>query len=224
MKKILALLGDYWHDALHAKEALEAGIQTIKNHEKFEVIYVSHEKFLHELHKNPDAVILYKENRLNPRDEKIMTWMTPDIAAAIMKYVDDGGSWLAWHTGMAEYPTDSDYIQMLRGYFKYHPKEHQQVTYIMEPSNAENLDPVSLFTLLDEHYFVECDTANTEVYLTSQSIDGKSIAGWSHKFGSGRVCCITPAHTKEALLDPSLSQLLGQKIEWCLEKKGCPKN
>ncbi|WP_241158355.1 ThuA domain-containing protein [Cohnella candidum] len=69
--------------------------------------------------------------------------------------------------------------------------------------------------MLDEHYFVEYDSARTETFLRSESVDGSSVAGWRHTFGAGRVCCLTPAHRREGLLQPDFQRLLGEAVRWC---------
>jgi hypothetical protein len=94
---------------------------------------------------------------------------------------------------------------MLRGSFDYHPPGLQEVTYRQNGTT---------FTLLDEHYFVHCDAVNTEVYLWSTGESGNSIAGWKHSFGKGKVCCFTPAHTKQGMLNENISCLLAENINW----------
>ena len=91
----------------------------------------------------------------------------------------------------------------------YHPPGLQDVTYIQKEKT---------FILADEHYFVTCDEANTEVYLRSTGVNGDSIAGWKHRYGKGKVCCLTPAHTKEGMVNENVSSLLASKIDWLVNK------
>ncbi|RSK26111.1 trehalose utilization [Bacillus sp. HMF5848] len=204
MKKIVAVLGDYWHQEDMIIESLEAAIKN----QQAQVSYIRYHDLNKALNDRPDAVILYKENRLNPLDEIVETWMTPTLMEQIVSYVEQGGGWLAWHTGMASYPSDSSYINMLKGSFTYHP-DMQEITYTYSDGSVA-------FSFIDEHYFVDCQTEETDVFLLSQSIDGHSIAGWQHPFGKGKVCCITPAHTKEGLNDTRFTTLLREKIAFCL--------
>jgi type 1 glutamine amidotransferase len=203
--RIVALLGDYWHEENMIKHALKEAIGSVP---QLSVDYIQYSDLKNALKTKPDAVILFKENRLNPLAETPTNWMDERAASAITDYVKNGGGWLAWHTGMAEYPTHSEYIDMLKGYFRHHP-DMKSVTYQMK-------DGLS-FTITDEHYFVSCKEEETEVFLTSESADGKSIAGWSHPYGSGRVCCLTPAHTAEGLKSEQLQKILRDRILWCLE-------
>lgn len=206
MKKVTALLGDYWHQEEPLKKGLENAITPIKD--KLTISYIKYEDFPDLLEDQPNLIIISKENRLNPQNETIQTWMTPEIGQALNDYVKSGGSILAWHSGLAEYAADGEYIAMLRGRFEYHPPGLQQVTYYHKTES---------FSLGDEQYFVQCQTENTEVFLTSSSAEGESIAGWQHLHGNGRVCCFTPAHTQEALFDLNVSHLLLEKIKWYLE-------
>jgi type 1 glutamine amidotransferase len=204
LKKIVAVLGDYWHQKNVIQESLEAAVKNLP----IEVVYISYHDLEKALKDHPAAVILYKENRLNPLDEIVETWMEPALMDQIVAYVRQGGGWFAWHTGMASYPADSSYIKMLKGSFTYHP-DMQEVTY-------KYSDGSIACSFTDEHYFVSCQTEETDVFLLSESIDGHSIAGWQHCFGRGRVCCFTPAHTKEGLSDTHFTSLLRRKLAYCI--------
>ncbi|WP_338786093.1 ThuA domain-containing protein [Metabacillus sp. FJAT-53654] len=113
--------------------------------------------------KKPDAVILFKEDRVNPTDQKVDTWMTDEIGEAIAQYVDQGGGWLGWHSGLASYAAESSYTKMLKGYFEYHPELHYQVKYTSVIGNDE-FGPVS-FEIKDEHYFVNVNIEETNIFL-----------------------------------------------------------
>ena len=209
MVKIAALVGDYWHDGEAAKAGLETAIKRLLIKDEIEIQYITLQEVPHVLENQPDLFINAKMNKLNPRDEQVITWLTEDLDEKIESYVRAGGSVLAWHAGLAGYPAESHYTQMLRGAFTYHPPGLQDVTYIQKEKT---------FILADEHYFVTCDEENTEVYLWSTGVDGDSIAGWKHRYGKGKVCCLTPAHTKEGMVNESVSSLLARKIDWLVNK------
>lgn len=213
MKKIVALLGDYYHHKDAIQEGLETALSPIETELDVQIIVT--EELISRLKEQPDLFILNKENRLNPEDGVINTWMNEEIENAIVDYVKTGGSILAWHAGMALYPTDGNYIQMLKGYFKYHSPGMQAITY-------HNKD--TSFTIEDEHYMVHCEKEQTNVFLTSTSTEGESIAGWQHNFENGKVCCLTPAHTKEGILDTHVQKMLLKKILWCLSPVGFCRN
>ncbi|MDQ0229010.1 ThuA domain-containing protein [Metabacillus malikii] len=212
MKRIIAVLGDYYHPKERIVDSLHHAVKFISELEDIDLVEIQLEQLCSELGKKPDAVILFKENRINPTDEKVDTWMTEEIGTAITEYVNQGGGWLGWHSGLASYPPDSNYIKLLKGHFEYHPELHQQVKYTSVDGN-DSFGAVA-FDILDEHYFVNVNEAETNIFLTSQSEDGHSVAGWSHSFGNGRVSCLTPAHNKEGLENGEFIKLLAKTIKW----------
>ncbi|MFC0470417.1 ThuA domain-containing protein [Halalkalibacter kiskunsagensis] len=210
MKQLLAVCGDHYHPSEPIKEALTKALAHSALKQKYAIRYIEPSELVDALNDKPDCVILSKENRLNPTDDIVTSWMTIEIETAIANYVNEGGSWLAWHSGLASYQPGSPFTNMLRGYFEYHPEKHQQVTY-----NRKGSEDALTFTILDEHYFVYCDVANTDVFLRSESIDGQSIAGWRHSYGNGRVSCYAPAHRREGLNHQMVISLLVENIAWC---------
>jgi hypothetical protein len=213
MVKLAAVLGDYYHSYEWAKQSLESALNF--GNEDMQINYCSPEQLTEVLREQPDAVILFKENRINPIDKNIDTWMTEELSIEITSYVENGGSWLAWHSGLASYPIEDSYGKMLRGYFLHHPEKHQQVHYTASEGNAIVPSSTS-FEIVDEHYFVHCDKENTNVFLFSESIDGKAEAGWSHHYGKGKVCCLTPAHNKDGLLNIDFLNVLRNCVNWLL--------
>lgn len=221
MKTILAVVGDYYHRADWAEEALRKAAESI---EGAALRFADAERLEAELAARPDAVVLFKEDRLNPQDPEpeVRRWMTLPVQERIVRYVEQGGSWVAWHSGLASYDPAGPYVRMLRGYFRYHPQEHQIVRYIGVTGDksgtgaASLLAPAEPFEILDEHYFVECDEANTNVFLRSVSVDGESVAGWAHVYGEGKVCCLTPAHRREGMIHDAVTDTLRRILRWCL--------
>lgn len=217
MIRIAAVLGDYYHPSEWAKDSLERSLNPDSTKVDIKINYYPHEQLREALSDQPDAVILFKENRLNPKEEKVELWMTEEIELEITRYVANGGSWLAWHSGLASYPAESLYTKMVKGYFLYHPEKHQPVHYKSVTENSITPHPVS-FEVVDEHYFVHCDEEDTNIFLVSESIDGKAAAGWCHSYKNGKVCCLTPAHNKEGLLDSEFLSLLGRCVNWLILK------
>jgi type 1 glutamine amidotransferase len=213
VKKIVALLGDYWHAADDAKAGLEAAMKRLPNKDEIDLQYITYKEVSQVLGEKPDLFINAKMDQLNPRDEQVINWLTEELDTKLVNYVEEGGSVLAWHAGMAGYSSESNYIHMLRGYFNYHPPGLQEVTYMLKENEKSG---ENTFFLSDEQYFVHCDKVNTEVDLWSTGVDGDSIAGWKHSFGKGKICCFTPAHTREGMVNENVSRLLAEKINWML--------
>lgn len=215
MIRLVAVLGDYYHTDEWAKQSLEIALGYGK--EDLQIDYCSPEQLTEVLAKQPDVVILFKENRVNPVDENVVTWMTEELSLEITNYVENGGGWLAWHSGLASFPVEGSYVKMLRGTFLYHPEKHQLVHYKTSEGNVI-LPRSTSFEIIDEHYFVHCDRENTNVFLLSESIDGHASAGWSHSFGFGRVCCLTPAHSKEGLMNHDFLKILRSCVNWLISR------
>jgi type 1 glutamine amidotransferase len=213
LKRIVTLLGDYYHP----RERIQASLIRVlallnEENERYEYVEIEPSQLKKELESQPDAVILFKEDRLNPNDEKVDTWMTEEIGEAIAQYVEQGGGWLGWHSGLASYSIEGSYTKMLKGYFEYHPVPHPRVKYTDVRGN-DAFGPVS-FEIKDEHYFVKVKEEETNIFLESVSEEGHSTAGWFHHYGAGRVCCLTPAHNEEGLLNEEFTLLLAKTVEW----------
>lgn len=213
MKKITVMLGDFYHEPEWSKQAAALALRRMGLTQDDKVDYIAPNQLSAALKERPDLFILFKEDRLDPEGNPSATWMSAEDARQITAYVNEGGAWLAWHSGMAGYAKDSEYVDMLKGRFLHHPAQNT-VRYI--PENQGDAGISEPFEFWDEHYFVECREQETEVFLRSESPDGRSIAGWRHAYGQGKVCCLTPAHRLEGLTDDAFQQVLRHSIRWCL--------
>ena len=211
--KILAVVGDYYHSEASMKRALEGVADELNG---VELVFTNRKKLIQDLNREPDLVILGSENRMNPNKEVSEIWLTEDTATEIAKYVESGGSWLAWHSGMASYEKIRSYTDMLGGFFKYHPEKHQPVTYLYQ-SHSLFEDKSTSFQIIDEHYFVKYDE-DVDVFLKSESVDGVSVGGWTKGYGEGRVACYTPAHLENGMQRREVKDDLKRLIEWCLNR------
>ncbi|WMT41715.1 ThuA domain-containing protein [Paenibacillus sp. D2_2] len=218
MKHVLAIVGDFYHDAELAKESFDRVVEPFIKDGRLQVVYTSVEQIeqnlVNSLASLPDLVVLFAEDRIDPQAAQVKQWMTAEAAEAIESYVAGGGAWLAWHSGLASYPEDGAYVRMLGGHFLSHPAEHSRVTYTPLPG-TELGELGGAFAFMDEHYFVACDEANTTIFMRSSSTDGESTAGWYHMYGSGRVGCLTPAHLSEGLLMPQFIEVMRSLVAWC---------
>ncbi|MFF2481430.1 ThuA domain-containing protein [Paenibacillus sp. NPDC058071] len=212
MTSIVAIIGDYYHREEPIRKALlTAAHSSFGGEDAVSIRFIDAADLLQALSDRPDAVVLFKENRIDPVGVRDAMWMNDTIERGIESYVKEGGGWLAWHSGLASYPREGAYVGMLRGGFVSHPDQHESVLYEGERDST-------VFEIVDEHYFVHCDEARTEVYLRSSSVDGKSIAAWRHTYGKGRVNAFAPAHRQEGLANPELLRLLGEALRWCADR------
>lgn len=215
MKEIVAILGDFYHNEEIIKRSLHRAINNLGD---VNLRFIDIDELQKELESKPDCVILFKENRLNPQSESVNLWMTEEIEKKIVNYVKDGGSLFAWHSGLSSYPEDGEYNKMLKGYFLHHPEKNDVVQYAPQKDVIKEFESaIEPFEFVDEHYFVKCEENDTNVFLRSFSKDGQSIAGWYHHFGKGKVCCLTPAHREDGLLNESFLKTLHECVNWCIK-------
>ncbi|WP_024832891.1 ThuA domain-containing protein [Ruminiclostridium josui] len=215
-KKILSILGDYYHDHDIAFTALKKAVDMLNKSglHTFELIDSDVDGLEEALSQKYDLVILGKENRINPTDEVVNKWMTRDIEKKIVDYVNNGGSWMAWHAGLALYDETGEYTKMMGGYFLSHPNEHRIVKYIPK-ENSSGISLKESFEAMDEHYFVKYNLDKSLVFLDSESSYGESEAGWAREFGAGRICCLAPTHREEGLTNKVMIETLRDCISWC---------
>lgn len=218
MKRIIAILGDHYHDEGILKQSLNKAFNSLKTEsEHIKLEYIKVGQLTEKLQERPDAVILSKTNKLNPTKLSVEYWLDPKLEKQICQYVDQGGGWFVWHSGLSSYEYLEGYYSMVRGKFDYHPPEHLIVNYQYNESSEMIRKDNQSFQVKDEHYFVTCEESQTNVFLHAISQKGKTIAGWKHVYGKGRVICLTPSHTTEGLLNPEFSQLLLMSVKWCCQ-------
>ncbi|OPX44351.1 trehalose utilization [Ruminiclostridium hungatei] len=218
-KKILAVLGDFYHSHDLALTAMQETVGKLEKNFgiQAELADTGVEDLKARLTPEIDLIVLYKENRINPDDENIAYWMTPELEEQITQYVSGGGSIFAWHSGIVSYEKNQRFNDMLRGYFLSHPIE-REVRYSAADSNT-GIAPASSFTVMDEHYLVNVNPLENSVFLAAESAEGKSVAGWAHEYGRGRVCCLTPTHRSEGMENEIMLDLLVECLRWCLKEQ-----
>ncbi|AEH51574.1 ThuA domain-containing protein [Pseudothermotoga thermarum] len=210
MKTILTLFGDHYHDRENLFNAFRTVLEVaVKDWILVDTTVEDFESFLDQ---QPTVVVIARENRINPEEKDVKYWMTQQIEEKIKDYVQNGGRLFVWHSGLASYPENGVYCSLVKGYFKYHPDKQKLVRYHSDGKLVFGKQKVN-FSILDEHYFVYCDEKSTNVYLYSESEDGKSLAGWWHNFGKGKVVVLTPAHSKDGLFDENFQILLKMVVE-----------
>lgn len=207
--KVIAAVGDYYHDVDLFKKAFSNVLSNIAD---LDLEFVPREELIEKLEGKPDVVVLASENRLNPDEEEVNTWLTESDEMKITNYVNNGGSWFAWHSGLASYETNSSYIDMLGGHFTHHPDDHVNVRYDFKGDHELTKGKKS-FEIIDEHYFIKSDK-DISIFLTSTSEHGESVAGWTKSYGEGKICCYTPAHNKEGLMHAAVQSDLTHIVNW----------
>lgn len=211
MTKIITIVGDYFHDHDDILTFIKKAVS--KTSEKDLTIEDLPVGSIQEaISKNPEIIILGLEDRINPLDEVVNTWFDASIEKSLVDYVKNGGHLIAWHSALASYPEQSDYIKMLKGYFISHPDYHPETRYTSIGTDFGSID----VTFVEEQYFVEVNEKETTPFLKSESVEGISLAGWYHSFGEGKVLCFCPTHTKEGYANKELQELFSNCIKYMM--------
>ncbi len=156
-------------------------------------------------------VVLTKSNNISATEHD--PWVTAEVEAAFLDYVRRGNGLLAIHSGTAGYKETPVLRALLGGVFAHHPA---QCPVTVEPLQGHPLAAgAAPFTLVDEHYMMELDDSQADVFLTARSEHGAQPAGWTRAEGAGRVAVLTPGHNLEVWLEPSYQTLIHNCLSWC---------
>ena len=210
MKRMLAVLGDYYH----CSDQLLALLRSTDLPDDLDVTVTRYPE-----PPDPaalagyDLLLLAAIGRLRPK-ESDEYWMTAEAERALADHVASGAGLLLVHAGTASHPTDGPFRETAGGHFLQHPPEHPPVT-ITPVADHPITAGVTSFTHPDEHYFLEVDDEVTRL-LTATSELGEQSGGWCRTHGSGRVATLVPGHTREMLAEPMMRRLLANAIRWCL--------
>jgi len=205
--RVLVLCDDFWHPAATPRQGLDAlghcGFE-------FDCLENAHDWTAAGMAGYPLAVIA-KSNNVSSSDQA--PWVTGEIERAFKEYVCQGNGLLVVHSGLAGYQEALSLRALMGGAFTQHPP---QCPVIATPQSGHPLTQgAAAFTLTDEHYFVDLDDPQADVFLTTTSQHGSQPGGWTRAEGKGRVCALTPGHNLEVWLHPSFQALLLNALRWC---------
>ena len=203
----LVLCDDKWHPAAIARSGLAALALTDLAFEWIEdaAAWSATRMVQHPL------TVLVKANNISSSDTT--PWMSDDVQQAFVDYVQAGNGLLVIHNGTAGYQECPVLRGLMGGVFVHHPP---QCPVTVEPKAGHPLTLGSTpFTLKDEHYFMEMDDPDVDLFLTSASEHGAQPAGWRRQSGAGRVAVLTPGHNLEVWLHPAYQALIGNCLRWC---------
>jgi type 1 glutamine amidotransferase len=205
--RTLVLCGDYWHPARVA----QAGLAPLAS-AGFEFDWITHAgEWSAALMAEYPLVVLTRMNQVSETDRA--PWATEEVQAAFVDHVRGGSGLLVIHSGAAGYDALPAMRGLVGGAFVSHPP---QCPVTVEAHAGHPLATGSApFTLTDEHYVMDLDDAQADVFLTTTSEHGTQHGGWTRREGDGRVCVLTPGHNLEVWLHPSYQALIGNALRWC---------
>jgi type 1 glutamine amidotransferase len=205
--RILVLCDDKWHPV----QVVRMGLFGLED-SGFEFDWVEDAKqWSAEQMATYPAVILSKSNNISSMNES--PWMTESVQQAFLNYVRRGNGLLALHSGTAGYEQTAVLRALLGGVFREHPEQCQVM---VEPLADHPLsDGSQAFTLVDEHYQMDLDDQQVEVFIKTKSEHGTQPGGWRRYEGDGRVCVLTPGHNLEVWRHPAYQRLIFNALRWC---------
>ncbi|TDO85271.1 trehalose utilization protein [Halanaerobium saccharolyticum] len=207
MKKVLALVGDYYHPSDYLKQALK---MIIKNNYQLD-IYSNHQEVDWEGLMKYDVLILATWGKINdPEDEAY--WLDQYHEKKIDQFLAEGGKLFLVHSGTASYPKDGLFREIAGGHFIQHPEEHPQITVKAAADNSLT-QGIKDFEITDEQYFMDVDP-EVEIFLKAESDQfGESTAGWCKNYKKGKVIVLTPGHTLEVFEEEMMQKLINNILE-----------
>lgn len=211
--RILCLIGDPYHPASEMREGLDNALRThdISYSEDPAALDAKLDYSLLIITKSGMGKLPGEETK--PWEDE--PWLTPARDEALLEYVREGGGLLLIHSGLSRQESDRHRL-LAGGFFLHHPPAcGLSVTAVNNhPISAE----VPPFSLDEEQYFCSVDIGNTKPILVSNTQKhGAVVAGWTHTFGSGRVCALTPGHNAQTLKHPQMVRLIRNAVSWCAE-------
>lgn len=157
------------------------------------------------------VVILTKMNQIAASDTA--PWLSEAGQAAFPEHIGRGNGLLVIHSGSAGYEGRPAMRRLMGGAFAHHPPQCP-VTVAARAGHPLGAG-CAPFTLVDEHYFMELDDSEADVFLTASSEHGAQPAGWTRREGEGRVCVLTPGHNLEVWLHRSYQAVIENALAWC---------
>ena len=205
--RTLVICDDYYHPARVAR----AGLAPLEDR-GFTFDWIEHAgEWSAERMRAYPAVIFAKMNHVSAADQQ--PWVTEEVQDVFVDYVQQGNGLLVIHSGSAGYENMPALRGLMGGVFTQHPP---QCPVTVEPRAGHHLVSGSAsFTVKDEHYFMELDDREADVFLTTVSEHGTQPGGWTRTAGAGRVCMLTPGHNVEVWLHPSYQAVVENSLRWC---------
>ena len=165
----------------------------------------------------------YSSQLGHPRYQELFApaadWMTPERAAALERYVAQGGGFIALHSGIL-WHEDSEVARLTGGYFLRHPPQCD-VT-VVPFADHPITRGVETFTAKDEFYmcrvYADSVTPLCLSYSTQPAGEPSVVSGWCREHGKGRAAALCPGHTLDAILNPNMTRLLRNAADW-VEKR-----
>lgn len=209
MKKVLALVGDYYHPSNYLKQALKMVIK--KNYHLD--IYSSHQEIDWDGLMEYDVLILATWGKINDPDDEAY-WLDHYHEQRIDQFLAEGGKLFLVHSGTASYPRDGLFRKIAGGHFIEHPEDHPEMTMKTAADNPLTKG-IKDFIIKDEQYFMDVDQEEVDIFLKAKSDQfGESTAGWTKDYKQGKVIVLTPGHSLEVFEEKMMQKLINNILKY----------
>jgi type 1 glutamine amidotransferase len=175
----------------------------------------------------PDAYTCYEEGLENQQDlpkPKPQNWIKQEQAEAVRDFVAEGNGLYSLHNNSHVSLTSPIYREVMGGAYIGHPPLRPFKVRIVNKSHPIT-QGIEDFMVNDEQHYVAYDKDHLNIFLEAENVDGlvyedhgtKSISGWAHEYGKGRVVFTAAGHTIHAMWAPEYLKLQKRAVQWLLK-------
>jgi type 1 glutamine amidotransferase len=242
-KRILALIGDRYHNADYIRVAFDRILDGLNAAVDYTINYdqlsrkrlAEYQIFLclrdgmiwPDGYVGPDAYP-YQQNLQNRGDfpeAKPKSWIQEEQALALKEFVESGNGFYAVHNSSHVSLSSKTWREVMGGAYIGHPPLRPFEVRVVNTTHPIT-QGIRDFMVNDEQHYVSYDKQRKDILLEAENIDGltfqnlgtKSIAGWAYDFGRGRVVFTAPGHTIYALWNPEYVKLQKRAVRWLLKE------
>jgi hypothetical protein len=152
-------------------------------------------------------------------------WMKPAQGKAVRNFVENGGAALLMHNVTHVGLTDPDFRHVLGAAYAGHPPIRTFKVKVKNPNHPITRG-VRDFTVTDEQHYMEYDKDRKNIFLETVNEEGLDYqgkgpiapGGWSHDYGKGRVCYLSPGHLLTVLWNPVYVKMQHNAVRWLLRQ------
>ncbi|HET7214352.1 MAG TPA: ThuA domain-containing protein [Terriglobia bacterium] len=173
----------------------------------------------------PDAYN-YERELENPDDfpkAEPEKWITQEQAEAVRDFVAAGNGLYCLHNSSHISLSSPTYREVMGGAYIGHPALRPFKVRVVNRSHPIT-QGIEDFMVNDEQHYVTYDKDPKNILLQGENIDGldyeghgtKSISGWAHEYGKGRVVFTAVGHTIHAMWAPQYLRLQKRAVQWLL--------
>lgn len=176
----------------------------------------------------PDAYTCYEhdlENRQDFPEAKPQGWITQEQGEAVRDFVAEGNGLYSFHESCDVSNFSPIYKKVLGGEYAGHPPLRPFKVRIVNKTHPIT-QGIEDFMVTDEQHFPAYYNDSKNILLQGENIDGltyadrgtKSVSGWAHEYGKGRVVFTGIGHSIHAMWAPEYLKLQKRAVQWLLKK------